>query len=193
MGQHDPIDGYITYLKLKALQHGQKELLEKEIDEMGKICTGRDWTTSDPLGLGGLLWDIHRLTQLVVYYKMNKIDLMEELLSDAKSGMKNYQNLSDLNRSAEYRLAFRELGLAIGLSGIRESLSLISKSPEKFDRNHKIHEWIDFLISYMSTGERITKFWIEEINQNASTWKAHIDINRVMLATSLVPDAFLKI
>jgi hypothetical protein len=33
-------------------------------------------------------------------------------------------------------------------------------------------------------------FWLESCNQKSDTWLEHLDINRVMLATSLVPDGF---
>jgi hypothetical protein len=42
-------------------------------------------------------------------------------------------------------------------------------------------------------GEAIEKFWLEPQNRIAKTWTEHQDINSVMLATSLAPDAYLKL
>jgi hypothetical protein len=39
----------------------------------------------------------------------------------------------------------------------------------------------------------IENFWLEPKSRESETWTAHHDINRVMLATSLAPDGFLKI
>jgi hypothetical protein len=39
----------------------------------------------------------------------------------------------------------------------------------------------------------IEKFWLEGTNRETTSWIAHHDINRVMLATSPAPDGFLEL
>jgi hypothetical protein len=41
--------------------------------------------------------------------------------------------------------------------------------------------------------ETIEAFWLERTNRQSDSWIAHHDINRVMLATSVAPDGFLKL
>ena len=36
-------------------------------------------------------------------------------------------------------------------------------------------------------------FWLENANREAESWRAHRDINMVMLATSLAPDGYLTL
>ena len=65
MGQHDPLDGLITYVQLKIAMGGPA--LEDEIGEMTVLCRGKDWTTNDPLGIGMLLADAYRIMQMTAY------------------------------------------------------------------------------------------------------------------------------
>jgi hypothetical protein len=46
---------------------------------------------------------------------------------------------------------------------------------------------------YSGRREIIEKFWLEGTNREGHSWKAHCDINMVMLATSLDPDGFLEL
>jgi hypothetical protein len=39
--------------------------------------------------------------------------------------------------------------------------------------------------------ETIETFWLDSENRESGSWTAHQDINMVMLATSLTPDAYL--
>jgi len=64
MGQHDPLDGWITY---NQLQTSAAEFsltspnLAAEIGDMVELCRGKSWANDDPLGIGGLLIDAGRL------------------------------------------------------------------------------------------------------------------------------------
>ena len=57
MGQHDPLDGFITYNQLQAMALKDPELmgLKAEISDMANICEKKEWITDDPLGIGGIL------------------------------------------------------------------------------------------------------------------------------------------
>jgi hypothetical protein len=58
MGQHDPIDGLVTYCELQSrqLSRPRKDMpsLASEIAGMASICEGQRLDTTDPLGIGGL-------------------------------------------------------------------------------------------------------------------------------------------
>ncbi len=62
MGLHDALDGFITF---REVQHASSKKRPKTavpdltfaIETLSKLCRNRDWTTTDPLGIGGLLFD----------------------------------------------------------------------------------------------------------------------------------------
>jgi hypothetical protein len=71
MGHHDPLDGLITYSQLQATAAKDSEKstrldLRVEITDLAKICEGKSWVTDDPLGVGGLLGDAHKVAQLII-------------------------------------------------------------------------------------------------------------------------------
>jgi hypothetical protein len=45
----------------------------------------------------------------------------------------------------------------------------------------------------VALGKEIEDFWLLPAHQRGQRWKEHLDINRVMLATSLLPDEFLAV
>ncbi|HID29682.1 MAG TPA: hypothetical protein EYP19_06700, partial [Desulfobacterales bacterium] len=72
MGQHDPLDGFITYNQLQAtadrdFKRSARLDLKTEIADMAGICEGKSWITDDPLGIGGLLGDAFKVAQLIVH------------------------------------------------------------------------------------------------------------------------------
>ena len=71
MGQHDPLDGLVTYSELQALATGEFGEsswpdLSTDIGDMADICREEKWSTDDPLGIGGLLFDAWRIAQLMI-------------------------------------------------------------------------------------------------------------------------------
>lgn len=78
MGQHDPLDGYITYLQLGTtaannLKPASELSLDTEIAEMLHMYQNINMTTDDPLGIGGLLGDACRLMQLIIAGNMSHL------------------------------------------------------------------------------------------------------------------------
>jgi hypothetical protein len=198
MGHHDPLDGWITYHELHTGNaenaggsHGSN--LDAEIADMAAICKGKKWATSDPLGLGGLLCDAFRVAQLIILKEVEREDLLETLLRDSLLGLKYYAQNNALNLPAEYRLAFREVGLAIGLRAIERLKDLVDRKSDFFQRKHRLQSAIQSLIQYRPLCEVIEKFWLEPRTQASDNWKEHLDINTVMLATSLGRDGYLSI
>ncbi|UCH91547.1 MAG: hypothetical protein JSU60_02210, partial [Nitrospirota bacterium] len=98
-----------------------------------------------------------------------------------------------LNASADYRLAFRELGLSIGLHAIVKMQRTIEQHPENFSNQHEVDASLSGLARFLSLTEIIENFWLEPINQQSYSWTGHRDINSVMLATSLAPEAYLTL
>ena len=188
MGKHDPLDGYITSMQLAATTAALPEdtgpKLEYEITGFADMFQGDDLTTDDPLGLGGLLIDAYRVQQLQQQGAQPQPRLLEQLLDGALTGLHYYARSGELQRPSQYRLAFRELGLAIGLHAVERMRKDVSK-PRLQDR-------IRELMQYTELREHIENFWRDPAN-HTDTWEEHLDINEVMLATTLVPDGMLEL
>jgi hypothetical protein len=52
---------------------------------------------------------------------------------------------------------------------------------------------VEALAAYVPLSEKIDQFWLNENNREADSWTKHLDINMVMLATSLTPEGFLMV
>jgi hypothetical protein len=198
MGHHDPLDGFITYHQLQATPAKDSETstwpdLSAEITDMANICEGKDWATDDPLGLGGLLSDAFKVAQLIVGGDFKHTDLLEILVDSSLQGLGYYTRKSPLRIPAEYRLAFRELGLSIGLRGVEKLQRLITQNPGLFNKAHPLGSWIESVMRYAQLSEEIEMFWLERTNREANSWTEHRHINMVMLATSLAPDGYLTL
>ena len=90
--------------------------LTSDIETLSKLCRNRDWTTADPLGVGGLLFDACRLSQLIGAHADQ--ELLEQLRDASEKGIEAFLGSRPLLRPPSQRLAFRELGLAIGLKAL---------------------------------------------------------------------------
>lgn len=172
MGQHDPLDGFITLLALQvspaASLRGPD--LGDALGDFAAMVDRRELATADPLGIGGLLADTARLSRLLCM-RVRGIDrgLFDALVQAAAFGLDHVTRRQGLRAPADQRLAFRELGLAIGLAAV-----------ERLDDPR--------LAPYLGLRDRIETFWRDPVNRAAVTWTEHQDINDVMLATALIPD-----
>ncbi len=199
MGHHDPLDGFITYCQLMASASDNPATspvpdLSPEINELADICRGKSWVTDDSLGIGGLLCSAHQIAQMIArgYFKEQN-DLLETVLEASLLGLNAYTGMDTLGYPAEYRLAFRELGLSIGLHAVERLNNLVGTHRSIFKNQATLLSHIGKLMSHRLLIERIEKFWLKTTSREANTWLAHRDINMVMLATSLAPDGFLQI
>jgi len=198
MGQHDPLDGYITYNELQiSSQDFEQDLpdLTPEIEDMAKICKSMSLVTDDPLGIGGLLSDALRVGQLMV--KSNdSFDLeilLQDLLTSALLGLKSYAQNNPQDFPAVYRLAFREMGVSIGIKGMEYLKSLIESNEDSFKEHDFLYQPVEALKEYMPLADSLEKFWLKDENRKSNTWLEHREINMVMVATSLTPCGFLRI
>jgi len=197
MGHHDPLDGFVTYLQLQTTGAEAERSagfdLSAEITDMADMCEGKRWETDDPLGIGELLSTAYKLAQLTLIEGLVQTDLLDALLSSSLVSLQASAGRDLLKLPARYRLAFRELGLSIGLHAIERLQGLIKGTPRDFDRKHRLQSQIENLMQYTPLGKRIETYWLDPSNRQASEWMAHRDINQVMLATSLAPEGYLSL
>jgi hypothetical protein len=190
-GQHDPLDAWVTYLELSAdmapLESGaERASLEHEIAESQELGRGLRLATGDPLGAGALLTAAYRLARLERRYDVTPDGLLQHVLAAAGPSVDAVAGSGMLTGAAELRLAFRELGLSIGLhafEAMRQELPELAELPAGGP--------IGLLSAHASLAEHIDGFWSDPANRTGATWRDHADINTVMLATSLAPDGYL--
>jgi hypothetical protein len=192
-GLHDALDGYLSLREAqKALAampaHGVE--LGAATESLRLLSVDRNWTTDDPLGLGGLLFDACQLCQLGGLADEEDLRLLDDLLTACARGLSAFLAGRQLSYPLAHRLAFRELGLAIGL----RALPIIADAaPQKPPRRPLHDRAIDFLQRSQPLADEIVAAWLPQARQNDATWRAHQDINEVMLASALIPDTFLAI
>jgi hypothetical protein len=195
MGQHDPLDGFVTYNELQAaaardFPDSPPAELKPEIADMALICRGINLPTDDPLGIGGLLFDASRIAQLMNRGAIKSTGLLENVLGSALLGVKAFESSETLAYPAGYRLAFRELGLSIGLAAVEDLVKWIEENPQL---GSQLKPRVVELMGYLPLRKKIEQFWMDGKNREANTWIEHREINMVMLATSLAPNGFLMI
>jgi hypothetical protein len=184
MGHHDPLDGYITCVELDAaaarmsISDDGPGLADEAADFAAMIPD--DLSTTDPLGLGGLLTDAWRLEQLMAAGAIKDRVLSSRLLDAALAGLARFDP-DELAWPASSRLAFRELGLAIGLAG----LPLLAAGAVAARHGE--------LARLEPLRSEIEAFWLRSAHQTSATWVDHRDINEVMLATSLVSSGYVTL
>jgi len=196
MGHHDPLDGLITCSELQAGFAGNSDGLfdlTVEIDGLAGMCRGKDWTTDDPLGIGGLLSDALRVAQLMDKERFSPDGLLGGILKACLTGLDAFSRSGLLNAPASYRLAFRELGLSIGLHALEKLEGLIARGAEVLRKDQAVGRLIESLVKHLAVAETIEGFWLQPVNRRAPIFMEHRDINTVMLATSLAPDGFLML
>jgi len=197
MGQHDPLDGYVTCCELQTAAGGlglpPQFDLKDEIAELAAICRGSDWSTDDALGIGGLLGDAWRIAQLTDSGVFRDTSFLESVVDTALAGLADIAGGDLLKYPAAYRLAFRELGLSIGLKGAVLLRDWSLKKPHRSAAEGTLQRKIEALAGYLPLAGEIEGFWLEGRNRESETWREHREINMVMLATSLAPDEFLSI
>lgn len=198
MGQHDPLDGLITYLTLQAMAKRAPEqysmpTLDTEIQDMSAMCAGQRWATADALGIGGLATDTYRLVQLIEQHHLDESARLEDLLHDLEYSLHALVANNLLSFPVTHRLAFRELGLAIGLHALSRSEERMTQHPGHFKNARQLTSALAQLAEFQPLSNRIENFWLAPAHQCAKTWREHADINNVMLATSLAPGGYLQL
>ena len=197
-GRHDPLDGMVTCLELRsaadAFSEPHTQGLDPQIAVLTTIAENQPLVTADPLGIGGLLTAAHTLAQLTRAGIQGYGGLLNTLLDEAAPGLEFYARDRDaLAMPADYRLAFRELGLSIGLRAVKRTQELAAQHPDIFDSVRSLGSRLERLMPYVPLIDAIEGFWLDPRNRKGATWKEHEDINAVMMATSLAPEGYLAI
>ncbi|MDH4126232.1 MAG: hypothetical protein OEW64_11240 [Gammaproteobacteria bacterium] len=193
---HDSLDGYLTYIEIahcasRLAASGPRTGLGKEILDAAGMIRGRRWYSSDPLGIGGLLFDACRTLQLLAAGQIGHPALATTLLQDASESLLDYRRQANLGQAAKFRLAFRELGLSTGLHALSKMRAVLSNRSDPLAG--ALRDDLAALGDYEPMAGIITGFWRDSVNQQADSWREHEDINSVMLATSLLPGEFLEV
>jgi hypothetical protein len=147
--------------------------------------------TADPLGIGGLLADAYRVEQLIRLGATIDNALIMRLLDAALAGLRAYAGSGELQAPARYRLAFRELGLSIGLEAVKRMQKDVLQKRSSLGPQERVR--LEDLLPYVPIGDEIESFWRQPGHQGTDTWLEHRDINEVMLATRLAADGFLDL
>jgi hypothetical protein len=119
-------------------------------------------------------------------------DLLASLLEQALPGLETQIAKGGvLSLPRDYRLAFRELGLSIGLRAANGMQDLLAAHPAAFDSVPDLGPRLERVLRHAPLIQLIETFWLDPANRRGATWKEHEDINSVMLASSLAPEGYL--
>lgn len=185
MGQHDPLDGYVVMREIRT--HGGAPDLDARMDVLAGMAEGSDWITEDPLGAGSLLtdaWFLARSGDL----DPAQLRILQRVIHAAKASVREVRTERLLELPADRRLAFREIGLAIGLAALERLTGL--PGVETFGQPAVAQ--LDELRQALPMRDAITGFWLEPGHRRVASWLEHEDINTVMLATAVGPTGYLE-
>jgi hypothetical protein len=198
MGYLDPLDGMVTISRLRASLRRRRAAAAPDLEaargDMRAMCGGGAWTTGDPLGIGGLLSEAAQLAQLIAAAEEVDDGLLARLLADIERSLQYLARQNPLAQPPGSRLAFRELGLAIGLHGVPAMRVAIDSAPDRFGGRAAAQQALSRIASiarFTPLAGRIEQAWLAPAAQATAAWGDHEDINAVMLATCLVPEVYL--
>ena len=83
-----------------------------------------------------------------------------------------------LKRPTRHRLAFRELGLAIGLRAV-PTIARAFQESEAFESRPSLLHLIDLFLPYERLSDEIIDLWLPYAEDPDESWRAHQDINEV--------------
>ena len=199
MGLHDALDGFITF---REVQHAIVKIsgvdaavsgLSQATEALFALCEHGQWATDDPLGVGGLLFDACRLCQLPSQENRGELRLLEDVMQGSADGLMIMLKTGYPKRPAQHRLAFRELGLAIGLRAVPIIANEFQNERNAFGSRPSARRLIDLLLPYERLSDEIIDFWLPYAENPDESWKTHQDINEAMLATAIAPSTFLSV
>ena len=138
-------------------------------------------------GFGGLLVDALRVARLVAAGARPWERLLARVLEDAAVSLEVVAARSPLALPVERRLAFRELGLALGLHAVERLGEATAGDP----LDPRLDALVGRMLAHRPLARGIEDAWLEPAAQRARSWVEHEDINAVSLATSLAPEGYL--
>ncbi len=195
MGAMDSLDGFVVLCTIQGerpeVDSPEKAILLSAIEDMQTMCESAQWTTVDALGIGGLLCDAAGLVRLIARGTLAHTRILDKALFSAADSLHSFRSFNRLDSSPEHRLAFRELGLSIGLHTLRQMHDQIADNHRRFHQGKVLLSLLASLARHTPLIEQIEQFWLRPESQQSLTWTQHQDINAVMLATSLASSAYM--
>jgi hypothetical protein len=189
MGHLDPLDGLVMLYELNRAYSPRDDSFRDELITLSEICSNSHWRAMDMLSIGSLMIEAYRMGQLIARGEDLDISLLYDVIHGAYEGLSDLDGV-DWDIAPELRLAFRELGLVIGLKAIGRFSEVVLR--EKGLRDVLARPLVAFERFLPLIGV-IEHFWSAPENRINNTWMEHADINGVMMATALIPDAFLEL
>lgn len=186
MGQQDALDGYVVMSEIRA--RTGTSALDEPMGVLAGMDEGGAWATEDPLGAGSLLTDAWSLARLPEG-NGERSRILEQVIHDAAVSLRQVRDTRLLELPASQRLAFRELGLAIGLAAVARLGPRLETADLSGDARRQVAE----LRTSLPMRSTITEFWLDPANRRSATWLEHEDINTVMLATAVAPAGYLAV
>lgn len=193
MGQLDPLEGLVACTELRATASALGSTSGPDLREASRsfasMIDGQNLWTADPLGIGGLLSDGFRLVQASSGGAHSH--LIRELLVAARAGIDSASRRGEWRQPASRRVAFRELGLAVGLLGFEFIEHAPPGNQDGALDDPAVRAQLQALAPHVPLGRKLRSFWLDPEHRRSEVWTAHRDLNEVMLATSLVPEGYL--
>ena len=193
MGHHDPLDGLAAAWRVQATRHdfgAEGGELAELVGDYRLLCEEAGaWSTQDALGIGGLLSALAEFTDLVATGRMPFDPLIVRLARDADRSLAHWSDPRELEAPRESRLAFREIGLAIGLRAIPAMCEAVESHPARFGGSADraiLRAHLEDIAQHLDLAGRIEAAWLAPSAEAAPSWLMHEDINSVMLAASLL-------
>lgn len=197
MGQHDALDGWTT--GVEALDVARR--MHSEVDLTGLANAIRDWrdisarvdpSTTDPLGIGSLLTCAGYVAQWIARGDGAAPQELEVLVRAAARSLDLLVQSEALTQPATHRLPFREIGLAIGLRSLPNVLRALHRRDLTARTRIAIDDALAALQRHEHFADEIEHEWLDRSHHALPSWFQHLDINSVMLATSLLPTVYLE-
>jgi hypothetical protein len=194
-GHHDPLDGLAVAAEVHALARTAaapadvRQGLAPELRDLADMCRDQSWATADALGIGALLTAAWQIARAGHRGPATAPDLLARVLDDGARSLELVAMGRYLEGAAQQRLAFRELGLSLGLAAVERL-----RDPERGSvllTDPAAAAALDRLAPCLPLRSRIEALWLDPSNQASANWSEHEDINAVMLATSLAPEGYL--
>ena len=194
MGHHDPLDGWVVAIMLAQSPHAgpeARERLEPLVSAYREMFSMRELATGASLGIGGLLTDAWQLFRIPPGSLMSPGEQIAALIDAAAAGLEHVARRCELQAPPSRRLAFRELGLCIGLHAVERLGGALDDENETRVAPGALSKAVDRVQPLLRLSRTIEKLWLRPENRKLSVWTAHQDINDVMLAASLAPNGYL--
>jgi len=195
MGQHDPLDGLVACREIQEAARGgaspETPVLAQEVARLAALGRFLSLETADPLGTGSLLADALPVARLAIAGDPVGPELLEEVMDAALIGLEAFDASGTLELPARNRLAFRELGLSIGLAATGKIPDAVRRNPDLTGSTRALISRAEALAEFVPLRDAIGRFWLQDENRRSASWTEHRDINTVMLAASLAPEGYL--